>query len=161
MAEVETKSPLWMRITLLLSLAVNLLIVGLIIGVVAVGGLRPGGDRPVRDVGTVFTRSLDPEDRRALRRDFVSGLAEQGRAQDRVVQDLQETLVILRQSPFDPDAFEASLANQSERRKRREDIGREALTARIASMTDEERAVYADRVEEGLAELAKRMRRSD
>ena len=43
----------------------------------------------------------------------------------------------------------------------RTEVGRDALTARIEQMTDAERAVYAERVEQGLAELAKRLRRQD
>lgn len=153
------KSPMWMRVTLLVSLAFNLLVVGVVAGFIVSGGPEKRSDRSPRDIGSLYMRALDPQDRRALRRDFVSGLAAQGRDRQSVVTDLEATLAALRATPFDADAFRQAMADQSTRRTQREDIGRQVLAARIASMTDAERAAYADRIEEGIAELAKRVRR--
>jgi uncharacterized membrane protein len=155
----STKTPLWVRITLFVSIALNLLVAGAVAGFVFFGGPDGRADRERRDVGSLYTRALDPEDRRALRRDFVTGLSAQGREKDTIVSDMQSALDILRATPFDPDAFASALADQSNRRAGREELGRTALAARIASMSAADRAAYADRVESGLADLARRIRR--
>jgi hypothetical protein len=155
----SAKSPLWIRLMLLVSLALNLLVVGVVAGFFISGGPEKRVDRSPRDIGSVYMRALDSEDRRALRRDFMSGLASQGRDREAVVTDLQAALTVLRASPFDATAFRQAMADQSKRRSQREEIGRQALTARVADMTDSERAAYADRIEKGLAELAQRVRR--
>lgn len=161
MAETATspKSPLWMRITLFLSLALNLLVAGLVGGFFLFGGPNDRNDRSPRDVASLYMRALEPADRKALRRDFVSGLASQGRDRGAIVADLQVALDVLRTTPFDIEAFQQAMADQTSRRSKREEIGRQVLSNRIADMTDAERAAYADRVEDGLAELAKRLSR--
>lgn len=148
-----------MRITLLVSLALNLLVVGLVTGFFVSGGPEKRSDRNPRDIGSLYMRALDPEDRRALRRDFTAGLASQGRDREAVVTDLQAGLDALRASPFDADAFRQAMADQSTRRTQREEIGRQALAAQIDEMTQAERSAYADRVEQGLEKLAQRIRR--
>ena len=151
------KRPIWLRITLFLSLALNLLIAGLVGGFFLFSGPSERAARGPRDLGSLYTRALDQEDRRALRRDFARGLASQGRERGAIVMDVQAALEVLRATPFDVDAFGQALANQSSRRSQREEIGRQALSNRIAEMSDAERAAYADRVEDGLAGLAKRL----
>ena len=155
----STNSPLWMRITLYLSLAVNVLILAAVLGVFVFSSGDRRADRPPRDAGALYMRALDPEDRRALRRDFVSGLAEQGRDRGAIVSDIQTTIDTLRASPFDADAFLEAMTAQTTRRAQRDAIGREVLAARIASMTEAERAAYADRVDAALQEIAERMTR--
>lgn len=161
MTETRTsnKSPLWMRITLLGSLAANLLVAGLIVGVFAFGGSQKHNDRGSRETGSVFTRALEPEDRRALRRDFISGLKGQRDHRQRPEAGLQNVVDVLRSTPFDAEAFTNAMSEQSDRRKKRDEIGRTALAARIAAMSDAERAAYADRVEQGIQDLTKRLRR--
>lgn len=156
---IQTRTPLWARITLFVSLALNLLILGAVVGVFLTGGPERRANDDRRDLGTLYTRALSPEDRKALRREFLSGLERQGRDGSAIVGDMQTALNVLRSSPFDPDAFRQALADQSDRRSMRERVGREALATRIAEMTDAERAAYADRVEQGLMDLARRIRR--
>lgn len=156
---VPMKTPLWMRITLFVSLAMNLLVVGIAAGFLLMGGPGDRADRDRRDVGSLFTRALGPEERRDLRRDFVSNLPERGRDGQVIVSDLQSALDTLRATPFDPQAFARAIADQSDRRAMREAVGREVLAARVARMSDAERAAYADRVEQGLRDLARRIGR--
>ena len=153
------KSPLWMRVALFGSLAVNLLIVGVVVGVVAFGGPHKRASGPRPDVGSLYTRALDQKDRRAIRTALSAELAGQIRDRGSVLAEFEATVETLRAVPFDQDALLAALAEQSTRRARRETVGRELLVAQIAAMTDADRAAYADRVEQGLADLAKRIRR--
>lgn len=160
MTETSTpKTPRWMRVTLFVSVAMNLLVVGAVAGFLVTGGPDKRSDRSRADFGTVFMRALGDEDRRALRRDFEAGLQRQGRERGAFLAELQATLDILRATPFDRDAFLTSVAEQSRARAAREDLGRDVLVNRIAAMTDAERAAYADRIEERVSELAKRLRR--
>ncbi len=153
------KTPLWLRLTLLASLAVNVLVLGAVAGFLILGGPDRRADRDRSDFGTFYTRALSEEDRRALRRDFMSGLRENGRDRGALLADLQTTLETLRATPFDPEAFATAMADQSNRRLRREEIGRQLLANRIAAMSDQDRAAYADRIEERLNDLAQRVRR--
>lgn len=155
----KPKTPLWMRLTLFVSLALNVLVVGAIAGFLLMGSPDRRSDRDRFDFGSFYMRALSEQDQRALRRDFVSGLQKQGRDRGAFLSDLSATLDTLRATPFDAEAFEAALADQSRARAQREDIGRQILANRIATMTDAERATYADRIEERLNELAKRVRR--
>ena len=156
---IPKKTPLWVRITLFASLAINILILGAAVGFLALGEPDRRADRDNRDFGAFYTRALSEEDRRALRRDFMAELAEGPRDRGAVVAEIQTTLDTLRATPFDRDAFEAAMAEQSSRRKAREDMGRRLLADRIAAMTDAERAAYADRIEARVSDLAERIRR--
>lgn len=72
-AQTTVKSPTWMRIALVASLAVNLLIVGMVVGTVASGGGPGQGRDAVRDAGgSPFVRALEPKDRRGVLRGMVS-----------------------------------------------------------------------------------------
>lgn len=154
----KPKTPLWMRVTLFISVAMNLLVVGAVAGFFVTGGPDKRYDRTRTDMGTLFMRALGDEDRRALRRDFEAGLQRDGREHGAFLTEFEATLEILRATPFDRDAFLASVADQSRGRAEREEMGREVLVSRIAAMTDAERAAYADRIEKRVREIANRIR---
>ena len=153
------KTPFWMRLILLGSLALNLLVLSAVIGFLFTGGPDRRADRDRSDFGSLYTRALSDEDKRALRRDFISGLEGEGRDRGSFITEIRATLDTLRATPFDPEAFVSAMAEQSQRRARREELGRRILAARIAAMTDEERIAYADRIEDRLTDLAQRIRR--
>lgn len=157
--QTKPKTPLWMRLTLFISIALNVLVLGAIVGFLLSGGPDRRPDRDRFDFGSFYMRALSEQDQRALRRDFVSGLQKDGRDRGAFIADLRTTLDTLRATPFDPDAFVSAMADQSRARAQREDVGRQILANRIAAMTDAERAAYADRIEDRLVELANRVRR--
>ncbi|MGJ8604542.1 MAG: periplasmic heavy metal sensor [Marivita sp.] len=160
MAEVtSSKTPLWLRLTVLASFAVNLLVLGGVVGFLTLGGPDRQADRNRADVGSFYTRALTEEDRRALRRDFMASLADSGRDRGAVIADVQASLDALRATPFDPAAFANAMADQSARRLQREEVGRRLLADRIAAMSDADRAAYADRIEKRLANFSERLRR--
>jgi len=136
-----------LRIALGVSVALNLLVAGL------VAMLRDGGphDRMVRDLDFgPFTEALTREDREALRRDFLQrapGLRDM-RAQMR--QDFGALLTALRSDPFDPAALRGLLANQQARMTERIALGQELMVERLSAMSPEARARFADRLEERL-----------
>ena len=110
-------SPLWMRGLLVVSLAVNLLVFGMIGGAVLSGG-GPGAAREaVRDLdGTPFVRALSPQDRRALLRE-LRGEREVLRDSRTALRDRFENLLAaLRADDFDAASLERILAGQREAR---------------------------------------------
>ena len=146
-----------LRIALIASLAVNLLIVGLV-----AGAFLSGGPKTTRGVGggpggfSPLARALEEEDRRATRAALRSrGKALRASRQgDR--QDLQRVLAALRADPMDLSTIETIFAAQRTRAADRIEIGQAVLLERSQAMTPGERQAYADRVE---GELAKGPRR--
>lgn len=145
-----------LRIALIVSLALNLLVVG------AVGGAMLSGDRwhhrgppRMQAMGGPLTRALDPGDRRALAREMHAAHRDRGWSHERMREELAGLAADLRATPFDPGAVGARLARMQQRFQERIDRGQALLVARLAEMDDAERAAYADRLE---SELQRRHR---
>ncbi|MCW8843455.1 MAG: periplasmic heavy metal sensor [Rhodobacteraceae bacterium] len=139
------------RIVLIASLAFNLLIVGL-----AVGAMLSGGPKAHRDMRLpAHVRALDHEDRRAIGRG-IRAAHKDGRlgprassAQTRQLADLIEAEV------FDRAAV-ATLMDEIEAAKRsRFEVARDVWLGRVEAMSDDERAAYAERLREVLAQKGK------
>ncbi|WP_424969536.1 periplasmic heavy metal sensor [Dinoroseobacter sp. S76] len=144
------------------SLALNLLVIGLVVGAVLGGGPRgPGGKPLFIDSPIPLIRALDDTTRDTLKAaldDHRSKSAGGPRARVRQTRALLDTL---RSTPFDPAAFETLLTSQSEAMAARNAAGRAALTGAIAQMSDAERSAYADRIEEVLRARANRPRHGE
>ncbi len=138
-----------LQIALGISVALNLLIVG-----VVAGALMREGDpraRVVRDLDFgPFTEALSPPDREALRREFVARSPGMRDIRREIRGDLETFLAVLRSEPFDAAALQAVMDNQQSRMSRRIDLGRELLLERLAAMSGQERAEFADRLERRL-----------
>lgn len=134
----------WMRVLLLVSLALNLLIVGVVAG--AILG-RDGDRRGARgSMPSPLYRALDTEDRRDLLRELReagfrngSGTATRRRA--------GRLLEVLRQDTFDRDAFIAVLEEHRETTMAWQEAGATLIADHLAGKTPEERRAYADRLE--------------
>lgn len=138
-----------LRIALAVSVALNLLILGLVAGAV----LRDGGPRG-RMMGDVafgpFTEALAPEDRAALRREFVQRLPGMRDVRRQMRADFAGLLAALRAEPFDMEAVRGLIAGQSDRMAERLALGQDLLLGRIGAMTPQARADFADRLEDRL-----------
>lgn len=138
-----------LAVALFVSLALNLLVAGVVAG--ALWGRGDGAAlRPVRvDIGLgPYTRALSDVDRAALRAAWraqgpdLAGLHAARRA------DRAALLEALRAQPFDPLAVEAVFAGQRDRQAEHQHLARRLLVERIAAMSPEARAAYADRLAE-------------
>ncbi len=141
------------RIALVVSLAINLLVAGVVIGGL-VSGRGPGGF-PGYDLSLgPFAQALDPQDRAALRDEFRkrADLRPIGR-RDRA-QALSDFLTALRSDPFDIGAVEAIFAGQRDRATAAMSAGQAVLLDRIGQMTPEARAAFADRLSRELGRHA-------
>ncbi|MFD1911516.1 periplasmic heavy metal sensor [Halodurantibacterium flavum] len=147
------RAPRWMQILLFLSLAVNLVGLGVLAGgVITRGG--PGGPPPVvlRDISLgAYSEALSPEDRAALRSAFRQNVPALRDLRDQQRAEQARLLEALRAQPFSPDAVAAILETQRGRLLRATEIGHGALLARLTEMDNAARAGFADRLEEALA----------
>ncbi|WP_424965061.1 MULTISPECIES: periplasmic heavy metal sensor [unclassified Dinoroseobacter] len=162
-AETQTKAPGRKQRWLLYgSLALNLLVVGLVLGAVLGGGPRGPGGKPLSiDSPFPLIRALDDTRRDVLKEALDQHRAETSQGPRSRGRHTRALLDSLRNAPFDPAEFEALLTTQAEAMSARNAVGRNALIGAIAQMSDAERVAYADRVEEVLRERANRPRRGD
>ena len=145
---VQPTSPRWMRVVLVVSLALNLLVAGATVGMVLRGGPPPVA---VRDLGFgPFTAALLPEDRAALRRDWLAQSDGAGDGRRAMRADLRALLGVLRAEPFDPKALHVILERGAERSSGRLELGLSLIEGRVKALSTAERLAFADRLEREL-----------
>lgn len=139
------------RWLLILSLALNLAVFGVVAGAIVAGRT----DGPPRSfdlaIGPV-ARALEGGDRRAIMRDLMA----RGdlRPRDDAARDAETAALVaaIRADPFDPAAVAAILADMRARGERVVQAAETALVDRIAAMSPERRRAFADRLAHELAE---------
>ncbi len=146
-------APRWMTILLVVSLGLNLLVLGAALGLALKGGHGWRGGPP-SGVGALH-RALGPEDREVLRARMKDAFrdAPGGRAAFRGEMDALVSL--LRAESFDAAAADAHMAQLREMYGARMDRAQGLLVSYWDEMGAEARAAYADRLE---AELQRRRR---
>ena len=137
----------WGKILLFVSLAFNLLVVGLVAGAL-IGGPRDRDRNPVlRDLGFgPFVWALPREDQKALR-DAMRG--EEGSFREnraRIRSQFEAILTALRADPYDPAEVERLVVAQQDRISERQTLGKRILLDRIEVMSPAERVAYADKL---------------
>jgi len=143
--------PRWVKVTLFTSVALNLLIVGAVVGAVLRNDGRHGRPASVAtgvdaSVGP-FAQALTRDQRKAVG-DVLSENGPKLQAGSRAVRaQLAEMMGILRSEDFDPEAFSASVAMAQARLTERQTLAFDAVIDQIGQMTVEERVAFADRLE--------------
>ncbi len=136
-----------MRIVLVISLAINLAVAGLAVGVM----LRGHDGRPPRDfdmsLGPV-ARALAPEDRAAIREALKSRPDMVPLRRDRSA-DLANFIAALTSDPYDAAALREALAAPAHRAAQVQEIAALALADRVDTMTKEARSELAARLSQG------------
>lgn len=143
--EIEKPKTNWVRIALIASLALNLLIAGLVAGAMFRG---PGGGhmREMAD-GDGFRAlawAMPNEHRRSLGRELFERRAEFGATRDQMNAAREALAKALIAEPFDLKSVEAAFANQKLILNEIADEGYKAVVARIGQMSAENRAEYAE-----------------
>lgn len=138
------------RVLLAVSLALNLALIGGILGKALrtdpVAEEGRGGRGPAMSFGPLGM-ALTPEDRRAIARSVLrDGQVRDLRATSRQAQETIAT--VLRTEPFDVAAMRAALTAPRARMAEVGDRATEALIERVAGMSAEDRAALADRLTE-------------
>jgi len=147
----------WLKLALVLSLGVNLAVVGVVMGAVLGHGAFLPGARAPSDIGfRPISRAMSATDRVALRSDLRAAAGE-WRALNAARSDEAATMLrILRSEPFAPTELRALLDAQQARTQARIVHVNEVLVARIAAMEPAARAAFAERLEEELRRSADR-----
>jgi uncharacterized membrane protein len=139
------------RWLLIPSLLLNLLVLGLVIGIAVRGG--PGGG-PWRDLdlglGPV-AQALSPEDRRAIRSALFTGDQPIRADRDQRRAEREAMAAALMTEPFDPAAFRAALSAPRARLSQLTERVETALIDRLTAMSAEERRAFAQRVIQALS----------
>ncbi|MFZ5965323.1 periplasmic heavy metal sensor [Thalassococcus sp. BH17M4-6] len=163
MADQAPRMKFWLRLVLFASLALNLVIVGIVAGFVLRGGPDHRDGPRGRDGAVRYSRALTEDQRDALRRDLRAAFRGDRRAvAAEIAGDFRAAVEVLRADPFDRAAFDAVMARQDTRAEARQQTGRQALLDVVSGMSTEERQAYADRLSDQIDRLEKRMwRRRD
>ncbi|MFT7058675.1 MAG: putative membrane protein [Pseudorhodobacter sp.] len=138
----------WGRLVLVISLALNLGILGMVAGAALNGAWRGGDPRVVRDIGFgPFTKALSEEDRKTLRRAFIEKAPDLRGRRQAMRDDMASVLTALRSDPFSGDQLEEALAQVTKRSRERQQLGEELLRDFVAALSIEDRLKFADRLE--------------
>ncbi|MEL6913455.1 MAG: periplasmic heavy metal sensor [Pseudomonadota bacterium] len=144
------------RVALYLSLAFNLLVIGLVLGALVTQGQRAEDRRPPAagefGFGAVIA-ALAPVERRALGREMRRALRAEGRTRGALRAQLDGVVAALRADSFAPEAVSALLDVQLSEAEFRLALARDLFVARLAAMDAAERAAFADRLEAELARM--------
>lgn len=148
-SRTASRTPAWLRIVLFVSLALNLLVVGIVAG----HALRdePRGRVPRVDrIGGPMTFALSEEDRREIGHALRRYYRENRPSRQEIEAQYRGVIDVLRADPFEPQLVEQAFARQRAASTERMEIGQTLLMERLTSMTSDERKAFADRLEEGL-----------
>jgi uncharacterized membrane protein len=151
--------PRWLKAVFALSLAGNLAVVGLVAG----AALRDDGPRRPRHkappppaaaeaIGAVMYRSFEPEQRRALRQ-LADGPFDN--IVERRIAELTDLLGVIRAEPLDVAVLRARIDAQAQSIQQFRGAMQEAWITELETMTPQERAAFADRVEKHIARFRK------
>lgn len=153
MSDTSNPAPMrrWQKILLILSLAVNLLIVVAVASFV-LSHDRDRRHRPPRvdQMGGPLTQSLSREDRREIGREIWRAYRDGRPAREDIRAEYEAVIAALRAEPYDPAVVERSLQRQLDFAVERQALGQRLLLERLAAMAPGERAAFADRLEAGL-----------
>lgn len=144
---------LWLRLLFGLSLALNLLVIGLIAGAAWRLADAPGGG-PSGTIGLTMMRALSADDRKALRA-VVMDLPAQKRRSGSRSKEADRIAALMRADPLDTAALQAELSDQIARRMAVQANLQMAWITFVADMPRSDRLAYADRIEK----IGKRKRR--
>lgn len=139
--------PRWMRYALVVSLAANLLVLGVVAGAV----IRHDRDGPrgmIADVGFgPYTEALSREDRKALRDAFIARAPDFRAMRAEAQADMATLIAALRAADWDEAAVKTTLAKQRDRTVSRISLGQDLLLERLSAMTPDARRALADRLD--------------
>uniref|UniRef100_UPI00404842CA periplasmic heavy metal sensor n=1 Tax=Yoonia sp. TaxID=2212373 RepID=UPI00404842CA len=148
MGDAITKPSRMWRTVLVLSLALNVAVIGGAVGIVISGRAHDGPPpRMSFDFGPLG-RVLEPNDRRAIGQAMRKRGA-QPLDHDEVSEKVADLAMELRAEPFDADAVAQIMGTFRLRSEKIQQDAQVAFLARLAAMTPQARAALADRLENG------------
>jgi len=145
-----------MRWVLFASLALNLLIVGVVAGALISGGPRTKGPPGERMTGAPYVSAFERADKRAIRAQMRKQLPPRREMIAKNKADYAAFVAVLRAGTFDQERAREIMERQMDRSLDTLRLGRALALDQIAQMTANERAAYATRLEERAAQFGKR-----
>ncbi len=142
--DAARRAPVWMRVTLGISLALNLLVAGLAVGAALRFGAADGARAYPRVPGGMIYGELPRKDRQELFRQVRDASRDLWR---RRREDALAVSARLRAKPFDAAALQELLSAQSDARRAWQEQVQRAWLRQVTQMSDAERADFADRIE--------------
>lgn len=161
--ENPNKTGRGVRIALFVSLAVNLLILGLVGGAVLDnrGKIGPRADLgPAMEAGMVpFGQAMTRSQRREFVGEMESRNGELRSNRGRVREQMTSLISAISAVPFDPEALTDAFIQAQQTLGERQRISAEVLVGRIAAMTDDERAEFVEKLEKSFRRMKPGARR--
>ena len=155
MTEQPPKPRRWVRVLLVLSLALNLLVAGVVGGAIwRYGG--PDGPRGERPIGVMLFAEMPRQSRSNLRH-HMAQMPHDGRPGD----SLRAIADLLRTTPFDAAGLGDVVMQHNEQRAATQTRLHRAWLDQVAAMSDAERVAYADRLERAAAHRHRRLGKRD
>ena len=147
----------WVRVLLFVSLALNILVIGVVAGGALFGEKWKRHQMAVRleSAGGPLVLALDRDERRAIERKLRRAHRQNVINPPRHREEMRGLLADIRAEPFDAQAVEARLVRLRTIFADRLAFGQTALIEHLAEMPAEDRAAYADRLEKVLRRMAK------
>jgi uncharacterized membrane protein len=150
-----------LRVVLVISLALNLMVAGVVAGMVF-SGRGPAGDAYRVDLSLgPFARALAPEDVVSIRNDLIDRRRDMRRDRRAMIADTRGLIVILRDDPYDANAAAEILLRQRALVADLQTIGQDLVLARIAQMAPETRTAFAGRLEREMRRMGRDTERSN
>lgn len=148
----------WLLPLLFVSLAINLLVAGIVVGWLASDTRKERAQQgPIRGVlGAPFVRALPDDARQAIRRDIERESGRIRESREALRERFQAFLTALRSDPFVPEDVARLLAEQRQVGISRQEFGEELLMRRLNEMSVEDRRAFADRLQRQLRSLRPR-----
>lgn len=144
---------LWRNILFFVSLGLNVLVIGVLVGAIAFGG-RPGPRAAIDGPFPMLRALAEPERQQVLQ--IVR--AERSSQSERPVKSLRrgrKLLDLIRAEDFDSERFTALVEAQTKAAAGRSEAGLAALTTVLAEMSLADRRAFATRLEEMLRRSAR------
>ena len=157
------KCPRWIRVSLFVSVALNLLVVGMVVGAAVRNDGRHG--RPAElgagaDAGLgPYAQALTRPQRQALGDAFAKQAPRLRENTTALRAQIAEMLTLLRATDFDPAAFAASMDSAQARLSERQNLALGAVVDQVGQMSAQERTEFADRLERSFKRKPMRRRR--
>ncbi len=141
------RCPLWVKIVLALSLALNLAIIGLVSGFVLRGG-PPVARGPAVGYAMPYVLALPRE----LRRDVFRAVRRDPTLPDRSARRAayREMIAALEATPFDRSAVQSVLDRQADGALRVQTAAQSAWLDAVSNMSEQDRAAYTLNMQEAL-----------
>jgi len=155
--KAPSRTPRWVKIVLVLSLAFNLMIVGVAAGGFAgkdrKGGPRGGPDRvsvPGDLAPRAFIAAIPKEDRMELAQTFRDRVRPEDGRRAELRARVQALLVALRSDPFDPEAISVLMREQRATILERQEKGQMVFLEYLTGLSADERSAFADKLEKSI-----------